>query len=257
MVSEIKLPKWLPEPIAEIVQTRILNIQKNAKGQKEYEVGWAVKDIDVILKILPLFTDRQMLEVWEKLIKKDKDKSVMFCRGVFSYFSESDPSKFMAKRLDDKLAIIQMALEGAKEFAELLEFHSSYTNDGEPYIKTNPKEYISWETFYGTRNYLNNFIKSLERIEKPLKTTINSDEYKQEKYWYSPVTKKSKAESDIYYMRVVSGKLTFFFKKPFHNELAIMINCVFGTSYNENDVIKLTSKIRKLQKNVKIRQQKK
>jgi hypothetical protein len=231
----VNLPQWLPLEIKTAVGEHLAFIieQKDAPIRKYFDLySYLIRCFN---RTQIIFTDNKMKELWGFLYKKSPSITVDFAK-LFFFNLEND-------------------YDGA---TTMLDKHQAEIKSSEKIIKLAEKLYAEMEShrfwFYGhtVQDNHDDLAEELKNLRTNMLHDLNlfKEHIKSESYMFGshwPITRKNKSDKAlaIFFIRKIYAYFLEQFDKPMYNHIATIINIIFSTDYNENDVTKFSDILKK------------
>lgn len=227
---ELNFPRWLPLGVKQQVlgYAKMINRNSDNENARLFFDSYAYQ-VEMFERILPLYMDDSMKEMWSNLNKISKEKTISFAGCFFMIENGFDGAVAMCLKHRNEKECFNRLLKQVTKLKDIMEEYSCHY-----YGHMITDEFNKLEELLPL--FQEKSIKELEDFKKETKdiSYLVSD--------ICPVTREFQNETalQIFFIRKISSAFRDVFKKPFNKYVADIINLIFLTSYIDNDIIKIT-----------------
>lgn len=243
---DIPLPKSLPDPIKEIVNSFCYMVQTKQENDHDGMYQNCVRYIEVAL---PAFTNLLTQDVWKKLVnlnpqningsiphftvemRAQKIAQVLLHmeNNIEFVFTEIERCKRLIKKRKKVLGKLQDLIQSKRSY--LLSAFRGYSHvDADPFLSSLIEEEKKED-------------QNIQRLEKRL------GDIRKFQTEFMPVTRQSKGTGKATlianFLHVVFMRL---YGKPMHQYVAIFVNAIYGTSYKREEIASMVQRSKKIAK---------
>lgn len=274
-----KVPDYISEPFRGKIEKIIYDINNCKNNSEEFEQ--VRRQLNIQNNCLILISNKEMKPVWikfQKLIKKDKDLMPFYNKVSNTYnrlyknllevncFNREE-DEFGNQVHKRKKPDLEKMFDKFVEINDILEKeYALFSPDGANWVENvdledetvkclnmvdeegNPPYTINWDIYMKDED----FIKLQESFNKAcwiLKNRIDIENSKRKEIEseilnFESRKKKIDGVCEIKMAKKLYLECLTFFKKPCYKEISVILNVLFGSPYQENEIVKFTKKIR-------------
>ncbi len=234
---DFELPNWLPDNLKNEIIIYTNSIKKFKDNPVRHMCDFYFFMTAYFIRVLPIFINPYMKEMWLKLNKISPEKTEQFIMRML--IMENDFQGALSlyfKHIGEKNCFNKI-LTKTEEIKDLLEEYQYH--------------------FYG--HMITNEFFELEKIIKSFqkksikKLKVFEEDTKDISYLFSswrPITREYQSEKalPIFFARKIALYFREEYNKPYNAYVAEIVSLIFDKTYSENEIIKMTKPIKKFLK---------
>lgn len=225
-LPEIQFPQWLRPEIQTILQGELEFIKEKKVARDRIFFDMYPHFVTYFNRVKPAFIKSDMKPVWEKLYNESPKATLDFVNVLLRIENKFYGGVRLIEKQKDEVKSYKRVIQKAEAFLDAMEEY-----------KCHYYGHMLQDNHDGVVNIMTEFkVNSIQSLE----------EFKQDRedepffcdYW--PITRNYKADNAlaIFFVRKIYSFFQDEFQKPMHNIVAKLVNAMFDTAYQENEIIK-------------------
>ena len=232
-MPELQFPAWLPKDVGQALQEYVDSVSSQKFHEMRLFVDMWPAFVRYAQTVLPAFTEPSMREIWEELYDLSPSKTVRFASDLIMMENEFEGVITLFYKQKNEKECCERMIKKARELHDIMEeYHCHYYGQ------------MLQDNHHTIMETLKTFCEDTQSELDEFKARTVDASYLHSEIF--PITREYKSEkaAPIFFARKISLFFQEEFGKPKHRAVAEIINVMFGVDYDDNEIIKITKKVR-------------